>query len=105
MTEAAKQLTNAIHSSLKEDGHFENNFIDEFKFKARLYNSFMNSNIFDDMETLPDVSINMAFDLIKDIVRENVDTTLSELMDKGLIKAVPTDNGEVGYVLNETINQ
>lgn len=105
MTEAAKQLTNAIHSLLKEDGHFENNFIDESKFKARLYNSFMNSNIFDNTETLPTVSINIAFNLIKDIVRENIDTTLSTLMDKGLIKAVPTDDGEVGYILNESITE
>ena len=42
MIEAAKQLTNAIHTSLKDDGHFENNFIDESKFKARLYKLFVN---------------------------------------------------------------
>ena len=101
MIEAAKQLTNAIHTSLKDDGHFENNFIDESKFKVRLYKLFVNSNIFDDIETLPDTAIEMAFNLSKEIVRENVDTTLSELIDKGMVTEVVTETGEIGYVLTE----
>lgn len=101
MIEEAKQLTNVIHTSFKDDGHFENNFIDESKFKARLYKLIVNSNIFDDMETLTDNAIDIAFNLSKEIVRENVDTTLSELLDKGMITEVVTETGEIGYVLTE----
>ena len=101
MSKHIKELTNVIYTSFKEDGHFENNFIDEGKFKARLYKLLSNESIYDEPELIADKAITIAFDLTKDIVRENVDNTLIELIERGLVREVITDDGEVGYIMND----
>ena len=45
-----------------------------------------------------DVVINLS----RNIIKENVDNTLNELTEKGLVKEVITKSGEVGYTLNQS---
>ena len=45
--------------------------------------------------------IGMAEVVSKEIVKENINTTLDELQTKGLVNEVTTDNGNTGFVLNK----
>ena len=89
---------------LNEDGFFENEWIDENKFRPRFYKAAEKVEC-DDTETLVNTLMALAEQVSKDIIRENVDTTLNELTKKGLVKSVVMDNGQIGYELNTSNNE
>ena len=98
-----KELTNDIYESLLEDGFFESEFIDEHKFKARFYKTMSNSVVTEnnlDAESIMD----LVMEITKEIIKENVDNAVSELKDKGILDEVETEDGEIGYVLNENVD-
>ena len=98
-----KELTNDIYESLRDDGFFKSEFIDEYKFKARFYKTMSNSEVTEndlDAESIMD----LVMEITKEIIKENVDNTVSELKDKGILNEVETEDGEIGYVLNENVN-
>ena len=95
----AKDITNEIYTTFKQDGVFESNFIDESKFKARLYRLISTSDVLNgNVMEVATGTIDIAYQLTKDIVKENVDNTLSDLIDKGLVKEVINDDGEIAYI-------
>lgn len=98
-----KELTNDIYESLREDGFFESEFIDEYKFKARFYKTMSNSEVTEndlDAESIMD----LVMEITKEIIKENVDNTVSELKDKGILNEVETEDGDIGYVLNKNVD-
>jgi hypothetical protein len=99
----AKELSNWAYDTFKEDGYFENNFLDESKFKVRLYNAIVSTNILSNSDDIPSAVMGVAYAVSKDIVRENVDSTLEGLLSKGLISKVLTEGGDDAYILNEII--
>ena len=98
-----KSLTNDIYESLKEDGFFKSEFIDEHKFKARFYKTMSNSNVTTEQLSAESI-MDLVMEITKEIIKENVDNTVSELKDKGILNEVETEDGEIGYVLNENVN-
>ena len=98
-----KELTNDIYESLRDDGFFKSEFIDEYKFKARFYKTMSNSEVTEnnlDAESIMD----LVLEITKEIIKENVDNTVSELKDKGILNEVETEDGDIGYVLNENVD-
>ena len=98
-----KELTNDIYESLRDDGFFKSEFIDEYKFKARFYKTMSNSEVTEnnlDAESIMD----LVMEITKDIIKENVDNTVSELKDKGILNEVETEDGDIGYVLNKNVD-
>ena len=98
-----KELTNGVYESLREDGFFKSEFIDEHKFKARFYKTMSNSNVTEnnlDAESIMD----LVMEITREIIKENVDNTVSELKDKGILNEVETEDGDIGYVLNENVD-
>jgi hypothetical protein len=43
----------------------------------------------------------MAEVVSREIVKENINSTLDELQTKGLVNEVTTDNGNTGFILNK----
>ena len=98
-----KELTNDIYESLRDDGFFKSEFIDEYKFKARFYKTMSNSEVTEndlDAESIMD----LVMEITKEIIKENVDNTVSELKDKGILNEVETEDGDIGYVLNKNVD-
>jgi len=98
-----KELTDDIYESLRDDGFFKSEFIDEYKFKARFYKTMSNSEVTEnnlDAESIMD----LVLEITKEIIKENVDNTVSELKDKGILNEVETEDGDIGYVLNENVD-
>jgi len=89
-----------VITTLQDDGFFDNEWIDESKFRPRFYNASAEVTFETEIEGLQKL-LSIAERVSKDIIRENVDDTLNELMDKGLINAVTTEDGELGYELNK----
>jgi len=98
-----KSLTNDIYESLKEDGLFKSEFIDGYKFKARFYKTMSNSNVTTKQLNAESI-MGLVMEITKEIIKENVDNTISELKDKGILNEVEIEDGEIGYVLNENVN-
>jgi len=95
-----KEITNAVYESLKDDGFFNNEFIDEGKFKLRFFNEMYNiSNETDSIDA--DSVLDIAFNVSNQIMLENIDKTVSELTDMGLVESVVNENGEIAYKLKE----
>lgn len=93
------EICKIVIEVLTEDGFFDNEWIDENKFRPRFYNAAQSVEA-DDTESLVTNLMGLAEVVAKDIIRENVDATLNELTEKGLVNSVVMDNGEVGYELN-----
>jgi len=95
-----KDISKMVITTLKDDGFFDNEWVDENKFRPRFYNASADVTFDTEIEGLQKL-LSIAERVSKDIIRENVDDTLNELMDKGLINAVTTEDGELGYELNK----
>lgn len=95
-----KEITNAVYESLKDDGFFNNEFIDEGKFKLRFFNEMNNiANKTDSIDA--DSVLDIAFNVSNQIMLENIDKTVSELTDMGLVESVVNEDGEIAYKLKE----
>lgn len=95
-----KEITNAIYESLKDDGFFNNEFIDEGKFKLRFFNEMNNiTNKIDSIDA--DSVLDIAFNVSNEIMLENIDKTVSELTDMGLVESVVNEDGKIAYKLKE----
>jgi len=96
-----QDITKIIVDTLKEDGFFDNEWIDENKFRPRFINAAskieFTNDLGKDMETL----FNLAESVSKHIIRDNVDSTMGDLINKGLVEVVATDDGEEGYILSK----
>lgn len=92
----------AILDTLTEDGFFENEWVDEHKFRPRFLNAVSKLN----EDTM---SFGMLFELAeaisKDIIRENIDNTMKDLIKKGIVESVDSDSDEPTYKLNINKNE
>ena len=95
-----KEVCKVVINLLTEDGFFENEWIDESKFRPRFYKATEHIK-FEQTEKCVNRFIGFAEVVAKSIIRENVDTTLDELKAKGLVKEVATDEGNTGFILNK----
>ena len=97
------EISKMVITTLQDDGFFDNEWIDESKFRPRFIKAASNVEFINEVDALQKL-ISIAEQLAKDIIRENVDTTLSELTAKGMVNEVVMDNGELGYELNQNYN-
>tara|TARA_Y100000389_G_scaffold199643_1_gene238427 strand:+ start:185 stop:493 length:309 start_codon:yes stop_codon:yes gene_type:complete len=89
---------NTILDTLTEDGFFENEWIDEHKFRPRFKR--LVSQLDEDTTTF-EMLFGMAERISKDIIRENIDKTMGELIEKGIVEKVDSDEeDEPTYKLN-----
>jgi hypothetical protein len=95
-----KDICKLVIKLLSEDGFFENEWIDEHKFRPRFYKATEHIK-FERTEETVNRFIGMAEVVSKEIVKENINTTLDELQTKGLVNEVTTDNGNTGFILNK----
>jgi hypothetical protein len=95
-----KDICKLVIKLLNEDGFFENEWIDEHKFRPRFYKATEHIKFQSDIETI-NRFIGMAEVVSREIVKENINSTLDVLQSKGLVNEVTTDNGNTGFVLNK----
>tara|TARA_B100000768_G_scaffold54792_1_gene53305 strand:+ start:16 stop:387 length:372 start_codon:yes stop_codon:yes gene_type:complete len=98
--ESNKDICKLVINLLNEDGFFENEWIDEHKFRPRFYKATEHIEFKRTEETI-NRFIGMAEVVSREIVKENINTTLDELQTKGLVNEVTTENGNSGFVLNK----
>tara|TARA_Y100000287_G_scaffold185586_1_gene189255 strand:+ start:378 stop:689 length:312 start_codon:yes stop_codon:yes gene_type:complete len=98
-----KDIVKIILETLSEDGFFNNEWIDENKFRPRFINSASKINFTDDLGKDMETLFNLAETVAKSIIQENVDTTMNDLIDKGLVEEVTNDKGETGFVLSKQL--
>ena len=91
-----------ILETLTEDGFFENEWIDERKFRPRYLNAVSKLN--EDTTTFG-MLFELAESISKDVIRENIDKTMSKLVKKGLVESVDSDSDEPTYKLNINKNE
>lgn len=91
---------NAILDTLTEDGFFDNEWIDEHKFRPRFKNAVSQ---LDESTTTFEKLFGLAEHISKDIIRENIDKTMGELIEKGIVEKVDSD--EPTYKLNINKNE
>jgi len=90
----------AILETLTEDGFFDNEWIDENKFRPRFKNAVSQ---LDESTTTFEKLFRIAEHISKDIIRENIDKTMGELIEKGIVEKVDSD--EPTYKLNINKNE
>jgi len=92
----------AILETLTEDGFFDNEWIDEHKFRPRFFNAVSKLN--EDTTTFGKL-FELAEVISKDIIRENIDNTMKDLIKKGIVESVNSDSDEPTYKLNINKNE
>jgi len=92
----------AILETLTEDGFFDNEWIDEHKFRPRFFNAVSKLN--EDTTTFGKL-FELAEVISKDIIRENIDNTMKELIKKGIVESVDSNSDEPTYKLNVNKNE
>lgn len=97
------EISKLVIDFLKTEGFFDNEWVDENKFRPRFIKATNDLEFMNEWEGV-EMFMSIAEQVAKDIIRENVDTTLSDLKDKGMINEVQMDNGETGYELNQNYN-
>ena len=95
-----KDMCKLVIKLLREDGFFDNEWIDEHKFRPRFYKATEHIK-FERTEETVNRFIGMAEVVSREIVKENINSTLDELQTKGLVNEVTTDNGNTGFILNK----
>ena len=91
-----------MNKTLTEDGFFENEWIDEHKFRPRFLNAVSKLN--EDATTFG-MLFELAEVISKDIIRENIDNTMKDLIKKGMVESVDSDSDEPTYKLNINKNE
>tara|TARA_A200000159_G_scaffold163421_1_gene189592 strand:+ start:32 stop:346 length:315 start_codon:yes stop_codon:yes gene_type:complete len=95
-----KDMCKLVINLLNEDGFFDNEWIDEHKFRPRFYKATEHIT-YEETEECINRFIGFAEVVSREIVQENINTTLDELESKGLVKEVTTEDGNSGFVLNK----
>ena len=95
-----KDICKLVINLLNEDGFFDNEWIDEHKFRPRFYKATEHIKPTSDVETI-NRFIGFAEVVSREIVKENINSTLDELESKGLVKEVTTEDGNAGFILNK----
>jgi len=95
-----KEICKLVIKLLKEDGFFENEWIDEHKFRPRFYKATEHIKVESDIQTI-NRFIGFAEVVSREIVKENINSTLDVLESKGLVNEVTTEDGNTGFVLNK----
>jgi hypothetical protein len=95
-----KDMCKLVINLLNEDGFFDNEWIDERKFRPRFYKATEHIK-FERTEETINRFIGFAEVVSREIIKENINTTLDELQSKGLIKEVTTEDGNTGFELNK----
>ena len=83
-----KVASKAILETLTEDGFFDNEWIDEHKFRPRFINAVSKLN--EDTTTFAKM-FDIAESISKDIIRENIDGTMKDVVKKGLVESIDSD--------------
>jgi len=92
----------AILETLTEDGFFDNEWVDEHKFRPRFFNAVSKLN--EDTTTFGKL-FELAEAISKDIIRENIDNTMKDLIEKGIVESVDSNSDEPTYKLNVNKNE
>ena len=100
-----KELTNIVVETLKEDGFFENKWMDEHKFRPRFYNSVKSINLSNDLGLTLESLFTIAEEISSEIVSENVTNTIDGLVEQNIVSRVYDENGELTYSLNKNYNE
>jgi len=99
-----KELTNIVVETLREDGFFENKWIDEHKFRPRFYNSVKSINLSNDLGHTLESLFTIAEEISSEIISENVTNTMDGLVEKNIVSRVHNEDGELTYSLNKDYN-
>lgn len=99
-----KELTNIVVETLREDGFFENKWIDEHKFRPRFYNSVKSINLSNDLGHTLESLFTIAEEISSEIISENVTNTMDGLVEKNIVSRVHDEDGELTYSLNKDYN-
>lgn len=99
-----KELTNIVVETLREDGFFENKWIDEHKFRPRFYNSVKSINLSNDLSHTFESLFTIAEEISSEIISENVTNTMDGLVEKNIVSKVHDEDGELTYSLNKDYN-
>jgi len=97
-----KDMCKLVINLLNEDGFFDNEWIDEHKFRPRFFNAVSKLN--EDTTTFGKL-FELAEAISKDIIRENIDNTMKDLIKKGIVESVNSDSDEPTYKLNVNKNE
>ena len=97
-----KDMCKLVINLLNEDGFFDNEWIDEHKFRPRFLNAVSKLN--EDTTTFQKL-FELAEVISKDIIRENIDNTMKDLIKKGIVESVDSDSDEPTYKLNVNKNE
>lgn len=101
--ESNKDICKLVIKLLKEDDFFRNEWIDEHKFRPRFYKATDGIDVTHPLECV-EAFIGIAEIVSKDIIRENIDSTLDMLQSKGIINEVTDESGKTGFILNKEDN-
>lgn len=99
-----KELTNIVVETLREDGFFENKWIDEHKFRPRFYNSVKSINLSNDLGHTLESLFTIAEEISSEIISENVTNTMDGLVEKNIVSRVHDEDGELTYSINKDYN-
>lgn len=99
-----KELTNIVVETLREDGFFENKWIDEHKFRPRFYNSVKSINLSNDLGHTLESLFTIAEEISSEIISENVTNTMDGLVEKNIVSRDYDEDGELTYSINKDYN-
>lgn len=99
-----KELTNIVVETLREDGFFENKWIDEHKFRPRFYNSVKSINLSNDLGHTLESLFTIAEEISSEIISENVTNTMDGLVEKNIVSRDYDADGELTYSINKDYN-
>ena len=101
---STSEITKDFISILKEDGFFESPWIDEPKFRARLVNAMMNVP-YDSYNEAVTIMSDIAEKITEQIIMDNIQNTLNELVNVGVIERTTSDTNEDLYKLKTNENE
>lgn len=99
-----KELTNIVVETLREDGFFENKWMDEHKFRPRFYNSVKSINLSNDLGHTLESLFTIAEEISSEIISENVTNTMDGLVEKNIVSRDYDEDGELTYSINKDYN-
>lgn len=97
------EITKDFIGILKVDGFFESPWVDEPRFRARLIKAMADVQ-YDTYDEAVNIMSNIADQITEQIVMDNIETTLNELVDDGVIERITSDTNEELYQLKTNEN-
>ena len=97
------EITKDFIGILKVDGFFESPWVDEPRFRARLIKAMADVQ-YDTYDEAVSIMSNIADQITEQIVMDNIETTLNELVDDGVIERITSDTNEELYQLKTNEN-